>query len=54
MRKMVIRKIYMSILATLLVLITSIATTFAWVGMLSTAKFGGFEMNLKILIVHIF
>ncbi len=47
MRKVVFRKMYMSILATMFVLITSIATTFAWVGMLSTATFGGFEMNLK-------
>lgn len=47
MRRVVIRKMYMSILATMLVLLTSIATTFAWVGMLTTATFGGFEMNLK-------
>lgn len=47
MRKIVFRKMYMSIFATMFVLITSIATTFAWVGMLSTATFGGFEMNLK-------
>ena len=48
MRKVIVRKIYMSILATLLVLSTTIATTFAWVGMLNTATFGGFTMNLKI------
>jgi len=48
MRSVVFRKMYMSILAAMLVLITTVATTFAWVGMLSTATLGGFTMNLKI------
>ena len=48
MRNVVFRKMYMSILAAMLVLITTVATTFAWVGMLSTATLGGFTMNLKI------
>ena len=42
------RKVYMSIFTTLFILITCIATTFAWVGMTTTTMLGGFDLNLKV------
>ena len=44
----VFRKLYMSILAATLILLTSIATTFAWVGMLTSSSLGSFDINLKV------
>ena len=41
------RKIYISIFTTLFILITCVATTFAWVGILTTATLGGFDLNIK-------
>ena len=43
------RKVYMSIFTTLFILITCAATTFAWVGMLTTATLGSFDLNLKVV-----
>ncbi len=43
------RKIYMSIFTTLFILITCVATTFAWVGMFTTANLGSFDLNLKVV-----
>ena len=42
------KKVYMSILAILLVFITVVATTFAWVGILTYAQTDTFKMNLKV------
>ncbi len=44
----VFRKLYMSILAATLILLTSIATTFAWVGMLTSSSLGSFDIDLKV------
>lgn len=44
----VFRKLYMSILATAMILLTSIATTFAWVGMLTSSSLGSFDIDLKV------
>ena len=44
----VFRKLYMSILAATLILLTSIATTFAWVGMLTSSSLGSFDINIKV------
>ena len=41
------RKVYMSIFTTLFILITCVATTFAWVGMFTTATLGSFDLNIK-------
>ncbi len=41
------RKVYMSIFTTLFILITCVATTFAWVGMLTTSTLGSFDLNIK-------
>ena len=43
------RKVYMSIFTTMFILITCIATTFAWVGMLTTATLGSFDLNIKVV-----
>lgn len=43
------RKVYMSIFTTLFILITCVATTFAWVGMFTTATLGSFDINLKVV-----
>ncbi len=43
------RKIYMSIFTTMFILITCIATTFAWVGMLTTSTLGSFDLNIKVV-----
>ncbi len=42
------RKVYTSIFTTLFILITCVATSFAWVGMLTTATLGGFDLKLKV------
>ena len=44
----IFRKLYMSILAATLILLTSIATTFAWVGMLTSSSLGSFDIDLKV------
>lgn len=44
----VFRKLYMSIIAATLILLTSIATTFAWVGMITSSSLGSFDINLKV------
>ena len=41
------KKVYMSILAILLVFITVVATTYAWVGILTYAQTDTFKLNLK-------
>ena len=41
------RKVCMSIFTTMFILITCIATTFAWVGMVSTSTLGSFDLNIK-------
>lgn len=41
------KKIYMSILAVLLVFITVVATTYAWVGILTYGQTDTFKLNLK-------
>ena len=46
--QVVFRKLYISILASVMILLTSIATTFAWVGMLTTSSLGSFDINLKV------
>jgi len=43
------RKIYMSIFTTMFILITCVATTFAWVGMFTTSTLGSFDLNLKVV-----
>lgn len=42
------RKVYMSILTVVLLLTTSFATTFAWVGILTYSELENFELNLKV------
>ena len=42
------RKVYMSILTVVLLLTTSFATTFAWVGILTYSELENFEINLKV------
>ena len=44
----VFRKLYMSILAATMILLTTIATTFAWVGMLTSSSLGSFDIDLKV------
>lgn len=46
--QIVFRKLYISILASVMILLTSIATTFAWVGMLTTSSLGSFDIGLKV------
>ena len=43
------RKVYMSIFTTMFILITCVATTFAWVGMFTTSTLGSFDLNLKVV-----
>ena len=43
----VTRKVYMSILTVLLVFITMVATTFAWVGIFTYNQTSPFDLNLK-------
>ena len=42
------RRVYMSILSILLVFVTTIATTFAWVGILNYTELGSFDVNLGV------
>lgn len=41
------RKIVLSMISIVIVLITMVATTYAWVGMLSYSTIGGFDINLQ-------
>lgn len=41
------KKLYISILTMIVVLITTVATTFAWVGVFANATFDLFEINIK-------
>ena len=41
------RRVYMSILTIMLVFATTVATTFAWVGILNYTDTSNFELNLQ-------
>ena len=41
------KKLYISILTTIVVLLTTVATTFAWVGVFANSTFEAFEFNIK-------
>ena len=41
------KKLYISILTTIVVLFTTVATTFAWVGVFANSTFDEFEFNIK-------
>ena len=41
------RRVYMSILTIMLVFLTTVATTFAWVGILNYTDTSNFELNLQ-------
>ncbi len=43
-----IRKVYLSILTSIMVLITVVATTYAWVGIFTYSSLEGFNINLKV------
>ena len=43
----VVKKVYISILTCVIVMITMVATTFAWVGILTTTSVGGFELGVQ-------
>ena len=42
------RRVYMSILTIMLVFATTVATTFAWVGILTYTELGKFDINLGV------
>ena len=42
------RRVYMSILTIMLVFVTTVATTFAWVGILTYTELGKFDINLGV------
>ena len=42
------KKLYISILTSILVLLTTVATTFAWVGVFANSTFEKFDVNIKI------
>ena len=44
----VVKKLYISILTSMLVLVTIVATTYAWVGILTYSNFDNISMNLEI------
>ena len=41
------KKLYISILTSILVLLTTVATTFAWVGVFANSTFDQFDFNIK-------
>ena len=41
------KKLYISVLTSILVLLTTVATTFAWVGVFANSTFERFDVNLK-------
>ena len=41
------KKLYISVLTSILVLLTTVATTFAWVGVFANSTFDTFDVNLK-------
>ena len=43
----VVKKVYISILTCVIVMITMVATTFAWVGILTTTSVGGFNIDIS-------
>lgn len=43
----VVKKVYISILTCVIVMITMVATTFAWVGILTTTGVGGFDLGIQ-------
>ena len=43
----VVKKVYISILTCVIVMITMVATTFAWVGILTTTGVGEFEIGIR-------
>ena len=43
----VVKKVYISILTCVIVMITMVATTFAWVGILTTTSLGNFELDIQ-------
>lgn len=43
----VVKKVYISILTCVIVMITMVATTFAWVGILTTTSVGGFSFEIE-------
>ena len=43
----IVRKVYMSIMTVILVSLTLVTTTFAWVGILTFNQLSSFDLNLK-------
>ena len=48
MQKVALRKILISIFTILVVIITTFATTYAWVGILNASSIDQFKLNLKV------
>ena len=42
------KKLYISVLTSILVLLTTVATTFAWVGVFANSTFESFDIDIKL------